>query len=328
MSDKLEILKMIENGKITVDEGLQMIEALEQTEKIEDDIREEIYSRDDQESKKIEDEIYSTRVEREAVMKDFDVSLTTCKLNVERSNVDDVTIEIMDGRTREFIAVPEWLHIVEEKNTILIKESRVTNLSDILDFFKSGNTALNNVFINIKLPMETIVDKGKFASVSGSISVIGIKAVDLEMRSVSGKIYAVDVKTKTAQLKSTSGTVIADNFKTAKGYLKSTSGKVKFTGSASMLECKTVSGAVEVACDDALSKVIGNSVSGKITLHLHAPELFNLKLNSVSGSIDTSGFAVVDKSGSGKKSVNIMNRSEVKLIEASTVSGKIVIDRL
>lgn len=328
MSDKLEILKMIENGKITVDEGLQMIEALEQTEKIEDDIREEIYSRDDQESKKIEDEIYSTRVENEAVMKDFDVSLTTCRLNVERSNVDDVTIEIMDGRTRELITVPDWLHIVEEKNTILIKESRVTNLSDILDFFKSGNTALNNVFINIKLPMETIVDKGKFASVSGSISVIGIKAVDLEMRSVSGKIYAVDVKTKTAQLKSTSGTVVADNFKTAKGYLKSTSGKVKFGGSASMLECKTVSGAVEVVCDGALSKVIGNSVSGKISLHVDAPELFNLKLNSVSGSIDTSGFAVVDKSGSGKKSVNIMNRSESKLIEATTVSGKIVIDRL
>ena len=45
MSDKLEILKMIENGKITVDEGLQMIEALELTEKIEDDVREEIYSK-------------------------------------------------------------------------------------------------------------------------------------------------------------------------------------------------------------------------------------------------------------------------------------------
>lgn len=328
MSDKLEILKMIESGQITVDEGLQMIEALEQTEKIEDDIREEIYSREDDESKIIERELYSSDVERAEVMKDFDVSLTTCKMNIERSNVDDVTVEIMDGKTRELISKPEWLHIVEEKNTIMIKESRVTNLTDILDFFKSGSTLQNNVFINIKLPMEAIVDKGKFASVSGSISIIGIKAVDLEIRSVSGKVYAVDVKTKTAQLKSTSGSVVADNFKTAKGYLKSTSGKVKFSGSASLLECKTVSGAVEVNCGEALNTIVGSSVSGKITLHLESPEHFNLKLNSVSGAIDTSGFAVVDKSSSGKKSVNIMNRSDTKLIEASTVSGKIVIDRL
>jgi DUF4097 and DUF4098 domain-containing protein YvlB len=176
--------------------------------------------------------------------------------------------------------------------------------------------------------METVIDKGKFTSVSGSLSVIGLKAVDLEVKSVSGKIYAVDVKTKIVQLKSTSGAVVADNLKIAKGYLKSTSGKVKFTGKASHLECKTVSGTVEVHCADHLETLHANSVSGKVSLHIDAPERFNMKLNSVSGNIDTSGFAIVDKSGSGKKSVNIMNRSDSKLIEATTVSGKIVVDRL
>lgn len=328
MSDKLEILKMIENGKITVEEGLQMIEALEQTEKIEDDIREEIYSRIDSDEDQSDGEIYGFSRGASDVMKDFDVSLTTCKLNIERSNVEDVTVEILDARTRELITQPEWLHIVEEKNTIMIKESRVTNLSDILDFFKSGNIMQNHLFINIKVPMETIIDKGKFTSVSGSVSIIGLRAIDLEAKSVSGKIYAVDVKTKTVQLKSTSGLVVADNFKVAKGYLKSTSGKVKFSGNASYLECKTVSGAIEVACKDRLETILANSVSGKVTVYLDTPELFNLKLNSVSGNIDTSGFAVVDKNGSGKKSVNIMNRSKSKLIDVNTISGKIAIDRL
>ncbi|HAS72590.1 MAG TPA: hypothetical protein DCS67_00425, partial [Clostridiales bacterium UBA8960] len=150
MSDKLEILKMIENGKITVEEGLQMIEALEQTEKIEDDIREEIYSRVDTDREHIDSEIYGYESTKSDVLKDFDVSLTTCKLNIERSNVEDVMVEILDARTRELVTQPEWLHIVEEKNTIMIKESRVTNLSDILDFFKSGAAAQNHIYINIK----------------------------------------------------------------------------------------------------------------------------------------------------------------------------------
>ena len=330
MSDKLEILKMIENGKITVDEGLQMIEALELTEKIEDDVREEIYSKHVEkqnisEDFGIEKELYATP---EKDFKDFDVSLTTCKLNVERSNVDDITIELMDDKTRELISKPEWLHLIEERNTISIKESRVTNLTDIFDFFKSGNMMLNSVFINVKIPMETVIDKGRFSNVSGSVSLIGLKGIDLEAKSVSGKVYVADLKAKTIQLKSTSGNVIADNIKAGKSYLKTTSGKVKCTGDQYYLECKTVSGGIDADCGALLSNVQASTISGRISLHLVEPESFNLKLDSISGSIETNGFAVVNKSNSGKRSVNIDSRSEVKSIVASTVSGKISIDKL
>ncbi|GAB6107019.1 DUF4097 family beta strand repeat-containing protein [Fusibacter bizertensis] len=328
MSDKLEILKMIESGKITVDEGLQMIEALEQTEKIEDDVREEIYSSSDEESINIEKEIYGTSNTSPRNLKNFDVSLTTCKLNVERSNVEDVTIELLDDKTREYINKPEWLHMVEDKNTISIKESRVTNLTDIFDFFKSSNLSLNSIFINVKIPMEAVIDKGKFTNVSGSISLIGLKGVDIEARSVSGKVYAADIKSKIIQLKSTSGSVIADNLKAAKGYLKTTSGKVKFSGETYQLECKSVSGSTDVECGQMLEKIVASTVSGKVTMYLLEPESFNLQLSTVSGGIETNGFAVVDKSNSGKRSVNINNRSESKWINASTISGKIVLDKL
>jgi DUF4097 and DUF4098 domain-containing protein YvlB len=330
MSDKLEILKMIENGKITVDEGLQMIEALELTEKIEDDVREEIYSKQAEkqnitEDYGIEKELYETP---EKDFKDFDVSLTTCKLNVERSNVDDVTIELMDDKTRELISKPEWLHLIEERNTISIKESRVTNLTDIFDFFKSGNMMLNSVFINVKIPMATVIDKGRFSNVSGSVSLIGLKGIDLEAKSVSGKVYVADLKAKTIQLKSTSGAVVADNIKAGKSYLKTTSGKVKCTGDQYFLECKTVSGAIDADCGALLTTVHASTISGRISLHLTEPESYNLQLDSISGSIETNGFAVVNKSNSGKRSVNIENRSEAKGIVASTVSGKISIDKL
>jgi hypothetical protein len=328
MSDKLEILKMIENGKITVDEGLQMIEALEQTERIEDDVREEIYGKETETVMDIEKEIYGSSNTSPSDLKNFDVSLTTCKLNVERSNVEDVTIELLDDKTREYINKPEWLHMVEDKNTISIKESRVTNLTDIFDFFKSSNLSLNSVFINVKLPLESVIDKGKFTNVSGSISLIGLKGIDIEARSVSGKIYAGDIKAKIVQLKSTSGSVIADNIKVAKGYLKTTSGKLRVSGEAHQLECKSVSGSVEAQCGHALTKIVAGTVSGKVTLHLPEPETFNLQLSSISGNIETNGFAVVNKGTSGKRSVNINNRSQTKMINSTTVSGKIIIDKI
>jgi len=330
MSDKLEILKMIESGKITVDEGLQMIDALELTEKIEDDVREEIYSKQVvnqtfNEDNDIEKELYATP---EKDFKDFDVSLTTCKLNVERSNVDDITIELMDDKTRELITKPDWLHLIEERNTISIKESRVTNLTDIFDFFKSGNLMLNSVFINVKIPMDTVIDKGRFSNVSGSVSLIGLKGVDLEAKSVSGKVYVADLKAKTIQLKSTSGNVIADNIKAGKSYLKTTSGKVKCTGNQYYLECKTVSGAIDADCGALLNNVHASTISGRISLHLTEPESFNLQLDSMSGGIETNGFAIVNKSNSGKRAVTIDNRSDIKSIVASTISGKISIDKL
>lgn len=327
MSDKLEILKMIESGKITVDEGLQMIEALEQTEKIEDEVREEIYSKPIKEEIGLDKEIYGS-TSHSQIMMNFDVSLTTCKLNVERSNVEEVTIELRDDKTREFISKPEWLHLVEEKNTISIKESRTTNLSDIFDFFKSGNSMLNAIFINVKIPLEMTIDKGKFSNVSGSISLIGLKGVDIEAKSVSGKVYAADLVAKIAQLKSTSGSVVADNIKMAKGYLKTTSGKVKCSGDPYYLECKSVSGNIDASCGKNTATLVCGAVSGKISMYLDAPEKFNLQLSTVSGGIETNGFAIVDKSNSGKRSVNVTNRSDSNQINATTISGKIIIDKL
>ena len=321
MSDKLEILKMIEVGKISVEEGLQLIEALEQTEKIEDEVREERYP-----DETTEEDLFK-KPQNEQVLKDFDVSLTTCKLNVERSTVDEITVELLDAKTRTLIEKPEWLHLHEDKNTVIIKESRTTNLSDIFDFFKSGNAMLNSIFINVKVPMETIIDKGKFTNVSGSMSLFGLNGIDIDARTVSGKVHAADLKVKILGLKSTSGSVIADNITVAKAYLKSTSGKVKTSGVHSVIDCKTVSGNIEVESGDALKTINASTVSGKTTLSVTQPERFNLNFNTISGGIETNGFAVVNKANTGKRSVQITNRSKDHSIQATSVSGKIILDK-
>ncbi|MBE0449440.1 MAG: DUF4097 family beta strand repeat protein [Clostridia bacterium] len=316
MSSKLEILKMIESGKISVEQGLELIEALEQTERIEGDIRDE-------------SEVYEKETDRieQSVMMSFDVALTTCKINIERSNVDDVTIELFDDKTRELVAKPEWLHFYEEEHYISIKETRVTNLTDIFDFFKSGSGSMSPIFINVKVPMEYDVDRGKFSTVSGNISMIGLRAIDLEAKSVSGKIVATDLKAKVIQLKSTSGNVIADNVKAARIYLNSTSGKVKSSGIYNKVESKTISGNIEIDGGENLDEITLSSVSGKVSVYVPEPEMYNLFFDSVSGSMDTSGFAVVDKNIAGKKHISIDNRSDHRTIKINTISGKILLDK-
>jgi len=336
MSEKLEILKMIENGKITVEEGLEMIEAVELTERLDDEVRDEIYSKAEtsgsfsgdrltKETNQNTEEIYPQKAEK---LINFDISLLSCKLNVERSQVEDVTIEIMDSKTREFISQPDWLRIVEEGNTISVKEVRMSDITSIFDFFKNGTAAIMPVMINIKIPREMSIDRAKFTNVSGITSLIGLKAIDIEVKSVSGKIHAADIIARTLQIKQTSGSMVIDNVRTANGILKSTSGKIKFTGDPVKLECKNVSGSIEVECGATNERVDVGAVSGKITIAVAEPESYNLNLSSVSGGIETNGFAIVDKSLPGNRKVLIENRSDYKRVNASVVSGKITFDKL
>jgi DUF4097 and DUF4098 domain-containing protein YvlB len=326
MNTKLDILKMIEAKEISVEKGLELIEALEQTEKIEVEMRDESYP--EEETEEASDRVQQDRTGKATIMKSIDVALITSKINIERSNVEDVTIELFDARTRELVEKPDWLHFYEEDHYISIKETRTSNISDIFDFFKNaGNSSDNNLFINVKLPLDFDLDKGKFSTVSGNISMIGIRGIDIEAKSVSGKVVATDVKAKIVQLKSTSGMIVSDNIKASKIYLSSTSGKVKGTGSFDRIETKTVSGSIEVIGESNANEITASSVSGKISIFLPEPEFYNLYFDSLSGGIDTGGFAVVDKSISGKMHLAVTDRSDHKFIKANTVSGKIVLDR-
>ncbi|MBS7527298.1 DUF4097 family beta strand repeat protein [Fusibacter paucivorans] len=316
MGNKLEILKMIEAGNLSAEEALSMIEAVDQAERIE------------------QYEISDIKVTAETITgsdtssyKDFDIALIASRLNVEKSNVDDVTIEIMDSQTRELVPKPEWLVFKEEGSRISIQEHRPQSLNDLIDFVRNSAQILKQtLFINIKLPMHTVVDHADISSVSGNLSMIGLKGLDLNLKSVSGNIHLMQVKSSKIGAKTTSGTVIIEDVKCANGSYGSTSGKVKVNGEHSRIKLKNVSGGIQYDDSGDVKEVVGNSVSGKIEVRVKAPERYNLKLDSISGSIDTSGFAVVEKESTGRKHVSITDRSTTYEITLGIVSGKIILD--
>lgn len=312
MNQKLDILKMIEAGEISVEKGLELLEAAEQTEQVEAEISSNVIE------------------ERYEVPKGdigLQISLINSRLNVERSNVSEATIELYDNRTRELISQPEWLSIKEENGVIIVKEDKKGSFMNLLDIFKLDKESVGTAFINIKLPKDAIINEAKLASISGNISILGVQGNRINASTVSGKVHAADVKCSQIRMKSTSGSVVGDQVHSVYADLGSTSGSVKLSGSHEDVKCGTVSGSVQYEGDQKLKNINASSVSGSISMKMAEPEKFNLNLSSVSGRIDTSGFGVVSSSP-GKKKVLVDNRSADYQIKASTVSGKIVLDKL
>jgi DUF4097 and DUF4098 domain-containing protein YvlB len=235
----------------------------------------------------------------------------------------------MDSQTRELVPKPDWLIFKEEGKCISIQEHRPQTLNDLISFVKNSEQIFKQtLFINIKLPMHTVVDHADISSVSGNLSMIGLKGLDLNLKSVSGNIHLMQIKSSKISAKTTSGAVIIEDIKCAAGIYSSTSGKVKVNGEHSRIKLKNVSGNIRYDDSGDVREVIGNAVSGKIEVRVKSPERYNLKLDSISGSIDTSGFAVVEKESTGRKRVSITDRSTAYAITLGIVSGKIVLDSI
>ncbi len=316
MSQKLEILKMIEAGEISVEKGLELLEAADQTEKIEEDLM-----------RKERPPVYERYGDQGEEM-DIKVSLINSKLNVERSNVNEVTVELYDNRTRELIHQPEWLEIREEKQTLYIKETKKGTIINLFDIFKPDKESVGTAFINVKLPKNTFLSNCKIQSISGSIGLIGLKGDAISATTVSGKVHVADILCEELKLKSTSGSVIGEHVQSKVADFGSTSGKVKISGENETLRLKSVSGSIHYVGNEQLKALTGGTVSGKVTVIVPTPEQYNLDISSLSGRVDTSGFAPVDRDMSGKRRVLVENRSKENQIKLSSVSGSILLDRM
>jgi hypothetical protein len=319
MKDKLDILKMVASNEISPDEALSLLDALDHTEGIDIDDGGDIVEA-------LEEPVDSGN-DAPLSYKNFDIGLISCRLNVEKSNVDDVTVEILDAQTRAFIPKPEWLYFSEEGDTIYVKERRMDRFNDVIDFIKnSAQIMKSQVFINIKLPLDMLIENAKIGSISGNLSLIGIDAHDIALKTVSGQINVMQVKVNRMMAKTTAGSITVDDVKVGSGQYTSTSGKLKVYGSHQKIKLKNVSGGIRVEDTNDVANVYGQSVSGKLEVYVKSPEKYNLSLETMSGKIDTSGFAVVEKLGSGKKIVKVDNRSRGHYIELNVVSGTILLD--
>lgn len=329
MNQKLDILKKIESKEISVEEGLELLEALEQAEYVMDEPGFGTRAGTGIPHKDARDE--TARTPRDSdddtaggrTYKDVDIRLISCRLSIERSNVEEVTAEILHNKTGELINRPDWLEISEEGHVIRIKENRQITFNTIVDVFRGEGDFLTPIYLRLKLPQDMVIGNGLIKNVSGKVTAIGLKAEKLEISVVSGRVDLADLEAQTLHVKGVSDSLTCHDVVSEHCVVSSTSGKIYISGRQRHLELKTVSGKIGLDATDALDVLSASTVSGKIEINAVNPARYTLNFKTLSGRMETGGIGTVDSSSGTGRLLTHGGDHPDKQMTVSTLSGNI-----
>ncbi|MDW7651894.1 MAG: DUF4097 family beta strand repeat-containing protein [Bacillota bacterium] len=124
-------------------------------------------------------------------------------------------------------------------------------------------------------------------TVSGDMKLTGLNIKKLEFYTVSGDMDIRDLSLDTLQFKSVSGRLRAEDVSAANTNLNTTSGNLEITGLDGNLIAKTVSGDVTVDYNNFDNDITFDTTSGKTSLTLPEKAQFTIRLNTVSGKVDS-----------------------------------------
>lgn len=150
----------------------------------------------------------------------------------------------------------------------------------------------------------------------------------LKVKSVSGKIVIKDAgRFNSAELDTVSGSINAGSM-TVDGHYKANtvSGSINVGRiAASSFSANSVSASLNAAEVAGANTIKMDSVSGRVTLGLPADAQFDIKANSVSGSVSCA-FPVIIESSTSRKLVGRVGSGDTN-IDITTVSGSISIEK-
>ncbi|PIC77963.1 hypothetical protein CSV74_00065 [Sporosarcina sp. P19] len=285
-NERIRILTMLEEGKITAEEALKLLEAMgkeseqrtaEESSSADaffEDIRKEFVSAGDRFM-----QFMDTAVHR---VKEFDFEAPFSKsvsfTHTESKSVEDIeeiiihidhgTVEIHPSENDEIMAKFSVKHF----NT----DSEAGALSQFLEkllFVKDGNklrigSDLKMLQVNMHLyvPTSTLYNKLSVRLLNGGCSVEGVAFKDLRIKTANGKIECADIKFDEAELETANGMVRL----------------LKVTGEK--LEAETLNGRVYI--DGAVQDVDAKSLNGNVTLTTSSTDAKRLEAKSISGSVE------------------------------------------
>lgn len=285
-NERVRILTMLEEGKITADEALRLLEAMgkESGQKTEEesssadaffeDIRKEFVTAGDRFM-----QFMDTAVHR---VKEFDFeapfSKTVSFTHTESKSAEDVeeiiihidhgTVEIHPSETDEILAKFSVKHFNNDSEA-----GALNQFLDKLLFVKDGNklrigSDLKMLQVNVQLyvPTAAAYEKLSVRLLNGGCSAEGVDFKDVRVKTANGKIECADIRFDEAELE------------TANGMIR----MLKVTGDK--LEAETLNGRVYV--DGAIRDVDAKSLNGNVTLTTSSTDARKLEAKSISGTVE------------------------------------------
>ncbi|MDO4754660.1 MAG: DUF4097 family beta strand repeat-containing protein [Bacillota bacterium] len=331
MTDKERVLKMLEDGKVTPEEAIKMLELLGVEEK--ENRKEEFVDFDSdfgfegKHEERSRDAQSGEKSEKFAIFVDVQSMDIVVRTSVESEKVE---YRFVDADTEERIPVPEHVDVYYGTDRIKISENFFKNFGPKMASGSIGKKVIDmlgltanhkfNGVLEIDIPLNKVIGEAKFATKSGDVRVDGINTVErLAISSVSGDLMLSDIVCDKIFLNAVSGDIIVNGVTANAVKSNCVSGDLKLIGKTPEVDVNCVSGDIKIVNDMLLYNSRISSVSGDIKLYVADEERQNYSVSGMNKPKNMKGRADGEV-GTGLK-MNTMSGS-VKLLDRSKYEGQ------
>lgn len=304
-NERTRILTLLEEGKITADEALKLLEAMgkgsestsEEKPSADDffeDIRKEFMTAGDRFM-----QFMDTAVHR---VKEFDFEAPFSKsitfTHVEKKSVDEIedvfiqidhgAVEIHPTEDDEITAMFSVKHFNNDSET-----EALSQFLEKLLFIKDGKklrvgSDMKMLQVNLKLYIPAKLEgKVSVRLLNGGCSVEGIECHELRVKTANGKIECADVTFEDAEIQTANGMIHVLKVRGNKLETETLNGRVYVDGELVDIEAKSLNGNVTLTTSSAHAKSLdAKSISGAVELYFPSSLAVKGEITSNMGKLD------------------------------------------
>jgi lia operon protein LiaG len=187
----------------------------------------------------------------------------------------------------------------------------------------SGNSRID-LTLDIYVP-RGYVESLRVDTVSGDLNVTALDVAKINFKSVSGAMDASDLNLESMDFQSVSGNLRGRQFSAGRGDFRTTSGDVDITGYSGHITARSVSGNLTVEFGDFNHNIAFDTTSGRTRLYLPGDAGFTIRLETVSGKVNSDFPLSVHSSSRNRFEGNIGDSDNI--IRVKSVSGDVNLNK-
>ncbi|WMM30927.1 DUF4097 domain-containing protein [Shouchella clausii] len=304
MEERMMILKMIEDGKVTAEEGLRLLEAIgkDEADSAKQDSHQSGRNKDTREESPLSklsgffetaiqkvkegdlDFNFGTLTEIDHVFQQQNISPRSLKVSLENGSVDVVPWDKQDVRLECQVKVYR-VRDTEQAKDFFLKESVFSATDETLLF--ETKTKSMKVVATLYVPQSSY-GRIKLYTFNGALKGEDLKADTFEANTTNGSIKTTNIESKKASMETVNGSISCEQSQLQLLDAKTLNGSVKVSGSIQDADVETVNGSItyEMEASTDAGYVDLKTTTGSVKLLVSPAVRIEAKLKSNVGSIN------------------------------------------
>ncbi|HLO12115.1 MAG TPA: DUF4097 domain-containing protein [Pseudoneobacillus sp.] len=294
--ERSRILKLVEEGKLTVDEALTLLEGLEKDKKIPDSNPESLSAhveveKDEKEEEKKDESYYKFQSAKEKIfefvdsafkkIKEIDIDFNITK-SIEIAHIfqqanaefSDVDVHIANGSVK---LIP-W----DQQDVRVECQAKIYRVETLEE---AKTTFLEGVIFSIENNRLTFQTQNKWMKVEAKVYIPQEEYQKVRVRLYNGPISAENMKVNDLKMDTANGKITLENMKGQKVKTETANGRIKVKKSfLGEFEAETINGAIKFEGD--LQKGYLHTFNGHILCAITGPACDTLALKATTGNIE------------------------------------------